>query len=103
MDRICGRLVSKIHFLQADTLSNLILNLVVLENVRKRVCEVFTSMRACDLHNVKKKADWNAFLLEMYGNCHIGLVVRRRPGIRSKVQCTRVFLFSKFQFHRGRL
>ena len=103
MDRICGRSVSIIHFLHTEALSNLIFNFVVLKNVRKGLCKVYTSMGACHLHNIKKKADRNAFLLKVYGNCHIGLVVRRRPGISSEVQCTRVFLCRMCQFHRHQL
>ena len=85
-----------IHFLQAESLSNLILNFVVLENVRKGDRKIYTSMGVRHLHNVKKEADRDALFLKMYSNRHVSLVVWRSPGIRSKVQCASVFLYRMF-------
>ena len=101
MDRICRHQVSTIQLLQFGAVSNLIFNFVVLENICKGDSKIFTGMGASHLHDVKKEADRNAILLEMYGNRYIGLVVGRSPSIRRKIQCARVFLYRMFQFYLG--
>lgn len=54
-------------------------------------------MGTSNFNHVKKEADRFAIVLEVDSNGNIGLVVWRRPRVRSKVQSPIVFLpFGKF-------
>lgn len=70
----------------------LIFNPKRLQDLEKAFSEICASVRPRHFKEIEKHRHRFPFVFEMHCNCHVGLVIRRRPRICGEVQLPVVFL-----------